>query len=119
MSKFKLNQVVVWLDPEKITSAIYKVNDVVKGIYFLKNEHSETFANECELVEPKSILVCKECGCFHVQIQSWVDINTDDIMGDIADPHRWCENCKGDVDVISATDYYQLEIELLKTKTWK
>jgi hypothetical protein len=116
MSKFKLNEIVVWLDPEKVTSAVYRVQDVRKNIYFLKNNYSETFANESEIDTPNKILVCKTCGCFHVQIEAWVDINTDDVMGDVADARRWCEGCKDEVDVISAYEYHKLDIELLKAE---
>lgn len=39
--------------------------------------------------------VCSECGSSNIQIQAWVDANTNEYVSDLYDNGEcWCENCK-------------------------
>lgn len=42
----------------------------------------------------KYIFRCKECGGIDIQIQCWVNPNTNDIIDDCEEKECWCEKCQ-------------------------
>lgn len=45
-------------------------------------------------MDKNSTLCCPKCGNIHLQERVWVDINTNEIVGDCEDFEYWCENCE-------------------------
>ena len=46
-----------------------------------------------------TVIVCQECGSDKVQIQSWINPNTEEVKGDISpdlsdEENNWCEVCE-------------------------
>lgn len=37
--------------------------------------------------------VCSECGSPNIQVQAWVNANTNEYIDDVTDAECWCENC--------------------------
>lgn len=42
----------------------------------------------------KRILVCDKCGTDAVQIQAWVDANTQEYKGETDSDEAWCDFCE-------------------------
>ena len=45
----------------------------------------------------KEILVCDECGSEDIEIQAWVNANTDEFISNIDEGDRWCDTCEENV----------------------
>lgn len=56
-----------------------------------------------------SRLVCAECGSDNVDVQAWVNINTNEFGGDVEDSTRYCNECGKDVEVIKEDEIPQPE----------
>lgn len=44
----------------------------------------------------KMMWVCSDCGSTNVQTKRWVDLNTNEIKGEVSDGEsddNWCDNC--------------------------
>lgn len=116
---FKLNDIVVWLDPEMLTSAIFKIVDGQGSgfdtIYILQNPHSEIEATEDEMHVPETILVCKQCGHFHPEIPAWTDVNTSRYISEYGsvteEVDTWCSQCEQKTGLVPANVFYALTIE--------
>ncbi len=46
--------------------------------------------------------VCSDCGSTNVQTKRWVDLNTNEVKGEVSDGEsddNWCEGCESHTDV--------------------
>jgi Zn finger protein HypA/HybF involved in hydrogenase expression len=41
------------------------------------------------------LLICDHCGSKEVQVQAWVDANTNEYKGETDSGQAWCERCEG------------------------
>lgn len=116
---FKLAEVVVWLDPEKITSDVFRIADIEgsgkDARFILENEFSEVEVSEHEIWKPKDVRVCKQCGNFHPQIRAFVDINTNSFIDYVEESPIWCDQCDSQTNTITANKFYLDRIVKLKT----
>ena len=116
---FKLAEIVVWLDPKMLTSAIMKVADVIGSgldkVYILENEHSELECKENEISHIEETLVCNQCGHFHTEVKSWTDINTNAYISLVDEEDVFCSECDGTVNIVPANVYYFDTIVKLKS----
>lgn len=51
------------------------------------------------------LLSCSQCGNIHVQVQAWVDINTNEYISDVDDGQFWCDECEKMVTVCAVEEY--------------
>lgn len=51
------------------------------------------------------LLCCSQCGNIHVQVQAWVDINTNEYISDVDDDQYWCDECEDMVQVCTVEEY--------------
>lgn len=52
------------------------------------------------------LLCCSQCGNIHVQVQAWVDINTNEYISDvITNGQFWCDECAEMVTVCTVEEY--------------
>ena len=42
-----------------------------------------------------TILLCDSCGSDRVQVQAWIDANTNEYKGETDNGQAWCSNCEG------------------------
>lgn len=42
-----------------------------------------------------TILTCDSCGSTEVQVQAWVNANTNEYKGETDSGQAWCEACEG------------------------
>lgn len=54
----------------------------------------EIEADETVLYAPEIKYVCNECGGSNIQIEAYIDPNTNEYISDIDTNECWCENCK-------------------------
>lgn len=87
----KINMIVVWLDPERLTSSIFKVVEKKSDIVVLKNKYSECEALYKELMSPDDTYICPQCGNLHMEETIHVDINTSKLV-ESADEY-FCTEC--------------------------
>ena len=59
--------------------------------------------------DDSKILVCAECGSKQVEIQAWIDANTEMFICDTAHDRdgKWCEECEENVDFCSLEEFKQ------------
>lgn len=59
--------------------------------------------------EDSEILVCEECGSLQIEIQVWVDANTDEYLSDVDDERsgRWCSECTDNAHFCPKTEFVQ------------
>lgn len=64
--------------------------------------------------EDREILVCASCGSKKIEIQTWIDANTDEFHSDVDDgmDSRWCRECE------SHTGFDTLEDFKRKMESW-
>lgn len=64
--------------------------------------------------EDREILVCASCGSRKIEIQAWIDANTDEFHSDVDDgmDSRWCRECE------SHTGFDTLEDFKRKMESW-
>ena len=61
----------------------------------------------CKLPDDSKILVCSECGSTQIEIQAWVDVNTNEYHSDV-DDDIWCLLCKDNVGTCTKHDYTEM-----------
>jgi hypothetical protein len=116
----KLGQTVAWIDPVKNYSGIYLIQDI-EGIGFdailvIDNKKGDAFeATEKQLFDPEDILVCKQCGDFHMRVKAWTDLNTNEYIEDAEPAGYWCNECNQSTTPIPANVFYFSEIEELES----
>ena len=42
----------------------------------------------------KPTYCCSQCGGTNIQVQAWVNANTNEYVDDIGEGECWCENCQ-------------------------
>lgn len=59
--------------------------------------------------DDSKVLVCEECGSRQVEIQAWIDANTEMFVCDTAHDRdgKWCEGCKENVNFCSLEEFKQ------------
>lgn len=59
--------------------------------------------------DDSKILVCAECGSKQVEIQAWIDANTETFICNTAHDRdgKWCEECEENVDFCSLEEFKQ------------
>ena len=59
--------------------------------------------------DDSKVLVCEECGSRQVEIQAWIDANTEMFVCDTAHDRdgKWCEECKENVNFCSLEEFKQ------------
>lgn len=59
--------------------------------------------------DDSKILVCAECGSKQVEIQAWIDANTEMFICNTAHDRdgKWCEECEENVDFCSLEEFKQ------------
>lgn len=64
--------------------------------------------------EDREILVCASCGSRKIEIQAWIDANTDELRSDVDDDmdSRWCGECE------DHTGFDMMEDFKRKMETW-
>ena len=64
--------------------------------------------------DDSEILVCCKCGSIKVEIQVWVDANTDEYLSDVDDDSNgmWCAECEDNTRFSTKTEFLQ------KMQTW-
>ena len=67
-----------------------------------------------ELPDDSKILVCSECGSTQIEIQAWVDVNTNEYHSDV-DDDIWCLLCKDNVGTCTKHDYTEMMQEWWKS----
>lgn len=62
-----------------------------------------------EKPDDSEILVCSECGSLKVEIQVWVNANTDEYLSDVDDDSdgTWCAECERHIDFCPKTEFIQ------------
>ncbi len=62
-----------------------------------------------ERPEDSEILVCWECGSTHIEIQAWIDANTDEFISDVENGNndRWCAECEDHTDFCTLDEFKQ------------
>lgn len=60
-----------------------------------------------KLPDDSKILVCSECGSTQIEIQAWVDVNTNEYHSDV-DDDIWCLLCKDNVGTCTKHDYTEM-----------
>lgn len=68
----------------------------------------------CKLPDDSKILVCSECGSTQIEIQAWVDVNTNEYHSDV-DDDIWCLLCKDNVGTCTKHDYMEMMQEWWKS----
>ena len=68
----------------------------------------------CKLSDDSKILVCSECGSTQIEIQAWVDVNTNEYHSDV-DDDIWCLLCKDNVGTCTKHDYMEMMQEWWKS----
>ena len=68
----------------------------------------------CKLPDDSKILVCSECGSTQIEIQAWVDVNTNEYHSDV-DDDIWCLLCKDNVGTCTKHDYTEMMQEWWKS----
>ncbi len=60
--------------------------------------------------DDSKVLVCEECGSRQVEIQAWIDANTEMFVCDTAHDRdgKWCEECEENVDFCSLEEFKQI-----------
>ena len=53
----------------------------------------------------KDFLVCSECGESTVQVQAWVDANTNEYMGCPDESDSWCDTCEEHVKLTTLKEW--------------
>lgn len=53
----------------------------------------------------REVLVCEDCGSTDVEIQAWINANTDEFISDIDDSDRWCDECESNVDFCTQKEF--------------
>ena len=67
-----------------------------------------------KLPDDSKILVCSECGSTQIEIQAWVDVNTNEYHSDV-DDDIWCLLCKDNVGTCTKHDYTEMMQEWWKS----
>ncbi|MDM8269981.1 hypothetical protein QUW50_13195 [Barnesiella viscericola] len=67
-----------------------------------------------KLPDDPKILVCSECGSTQIEIQAWVDVNTNEYHSDV-DDDIWCLLCKDNVGTCTKHDYTEMMQEWWKS----
>jgi len=75
----------------KLKNKLKKSRKVKKKVKFLKSI--------------KNFLVCDECGSMNVQVQAWVDANTNKYIGCRDENDAWCDDCESHVRLTTLKDY--------------
>ena len=60
-----------------------------------------------KLPDDSKILVCSECGSTQIEIQAWVDVNTNEYHSDV-DDDIWCLLCKDNVGTCTKHAYTEM-----------
>lgn len=49
-----------------------------------------------EQPEDSEVLVCEKCGSIHIEIQAWINANTDEFISDVENGNdgQWCSECE-------------------------
>ena len=66
-----------------------------------------------KLPDDSKILVCSDCGSTQIEIQAWVDVNTNEYHSDV-DDDIWCLLCKDNVGTCTKHDYTEMMQEWWK-----
>lgn len=128
-NKYKLNSVVVYLDPDKEKSGLFRVNDITRLIagdceseptYELENVNGDQIETSEKLIKPIEIVyVCIQCGNIHIQSKSWTDLNTEKFEGFVDEGGEcgeyYCDNCEETVnDIVLVGEFYKDDVITLK-----
>ncbi len=116
---FKFGEIVAWIDPDKDCSGIYLIEDIqgvgFDAIFTIDNRSEYLEAKEKNLFKPEDVLVCKQCGNFHMRVKSWTDINTSEYIEDAEPFGYWCNECNQSTTPIPANVFYFSQIEELES----
>ncbi len=52
-------------------------------------------------------LYCSECGGTNIQIQAWVDANTNEYVSDADLDDAWCDDCEEHVDIATLPELWK------------
>lgn len=59
--------------------------------------------------EHSDVLVCEECGSIHIEVQAWVNANTDEFISDVENDNngQWCNECENHTGFCSLDKFKQ------------
>lgn len=59
--------------------------------------------------EDSEILVCEECGSIRIEVQAWVDANTEEFISDMENGNdgQWCGECESHTDFCPLDEFKQ------------
>ena len=105
----KVNDKVVWIDPDNLTSAVVTINEVCgDNIYKCSNEFTELECYGNELKELNSVICCEVCGNIDIQQKAWIFSNTYTYSSsacDGEDEDNWCNKCNSHTYLSSVEEY--------------
>ena len=104
----KVNDKVVWIDPDNQASIIVTINEVCEdNIYKCSNRFSEMEVYGNELKELNSVLCCEVCGNIDIQQKAWVYVNnyTFESSCSFDDEDNYCEECERSAGIVTVEGY--------------
>ena len=57
--------------------------------------------------DDSEIKVCSDCGSTEIEIQAWVDVNTNEYHSDV-DDDIWCSRCEDNVETCSKQSFLEI-----------
>lgn len=69
-----------------LTDSQKEIEDLKKAIWYIDDK-----IKHLEVKKPR--FCCAECGGTNIQVQAWVDANTNAYIDDVSDGRCWCEDC--------------------------
>lgn len=69
-----------------------------------------------KLPDDSKIQVCSDCGSTEIEIQAWVDVNTNEYHSDV-DDDIWCSRCEDNVETCSKQSFLEKMQEWWKSNS--
>lgn len=62
-----------------------------------------------EQPEDSEVLVCEKCGSIHIEVQAWINANTDEFISDVENGNdgQWCNECENHTGFCSLDKFKQ------------